>query len=93
MSAGPDESAALTVLAALGAIPSAPLHEEGVAAYVTRFLHGLGLTPLVDNFGNIVAAYEKGGTDRPLALVAHLDHPGIEITAPGPGNQATAALL
>ncbi|HEX5416082.1 MAG TPA: hypothetical protein VFZ25_10480, partial [Chloroflexota bacterium] len=36
---------------------------------------------------------QNGGSESPLALVAHLDHPGLEIIATGPGNHAKAALL
>jgi len=90
---GPSEQTALGVLAALGAIPTAPLHEEGVAEYVTRFVQRLGLPIRVDDFGNIVATYQNGDADHPLALVAHLDHPAIEISECGSGTRARAALL
>ena len=93
MTTGASERSALDLLAALGAIPTAPLHEEGIAAYVTQFIRGLGLATRVDDFGNIVATYQNGGADRPLALVAHLDHPAIEITDRGPGARARAVLL
>jgi len=83
----------LALLAELGAIPSAPLHEEGVAAYVIGALQAHGFPVQVDSYGNVVATYRKGSGERPLALVAHLDHPAVEITAVESPTRARAALL
>ncbi len=88
-----DEAFALTVLSEIASIPTAPLHEEGVAAYVARFLRHIGLPFQVDPFGDLIATYRHGDTSPPVALVAHLDHPGLEIAAVGPGHQAQANLL
>lgn len=88
-----NEDTALTVLSEVASIPTAPLHEEGVAAYVTRFLRDLGLPFQADPFGNLIATYRRGDGALPVAFVAHLDHPGLEITAVGPGRIAQAALL
>lgn len=87
------ESDAARVLADLGAIPSAPLHELAVATCVGRFLRDLGLPFQVDQFGNIIATYRNGDSPRPLALVAHLDHPAIEISSIESPSAARAALL
>src|SRR5579884_3878761 len=88
-----DEAFALTVLSEVASIPTAPLHEEGVAAYVARFLRQVGLPFEVDPFGDLIATYRNGNASPPVALVAHLDHPGIEIAAVGPGHLAQANLL
>lgn len=88
-----DENTALRVLAEIGEIPTAPLHEQAVAAYVVRFLQNLGLPTTADPYGNLLATYHNGPAHQPVALVAHLDHPAIEITTVGPGSTAQAALL
>lgn len=88
-----NETDALNVLGALGALPAAPLHEEWVAAYVSNFLKGLHLPIRVDDFGNIIATYRNGDATTPLAFVAHLDHPAIEITGVESSTRARAALL
>lgn len=88
-----DAIRAETVLCEVASIPTAPLHESRVAAYVNHYLRHLGLAPEVDAYGNIVVAYRKGESARPIALVAHLDHPALEITALHPPAGADALLL
>jgi len=83
---------ALRLLEQVGEIPTAPLHELGVAIYVTGVLRDLGLPPVVDEFGNLIATYRQGDT-TPVALVAHLDHPGLEIVAVESRSRAGASLL
>lgn len=68
------------VLREIASIPTAPLHEERVARYVADFLKALGLRPQRDRFGNVVVCYRRGaGQPAPIALVAHMDHPALEI--------------
>ena len=72
---------ALDFLARLGRQPAVAFHEEGVASQVLSILAELGLEHRTDEFGNILARIE--GSDPsvdPLAIVAHMDHPGFEIT-------------
>ncbi len=83
----------LTVLADLGALPTAPLHEATVAGYVARFLRERGLPFQVDPYGNLIATYRNADSPRPIALVAHLDHPALELTAVASDGTATASLL
>jgi putative aminopeptidase FrvX len=82
----------LRLLAQVGEIPTAPLHELGVANYVARVLRDLGLPLVIDEFGNLIATYHNGDT-TPVALVAHLDHPGLEIAAVESPGRARASLL
>ena len=71
---------ALDILSQLSQRPAAPFHEEPVAAYIVSRLAEIGLSPFRDDFGNVVAHYSNSGTgDPPIALVAHMDHPGFEI--------------
>ena len=64
----------LPVFLELAAIPSPSGEEEPVAAYVQRYLRGLGLEAEADSAGNLLARLartEEGGT--PIFLCAHMD--------------------
>jgi len=90
-----DQSAfSLGVLRELVAQPTAPFHEERVAARIGRWLRAWGIPFAVDVYGNIVAHYQRGAPCRPLVLMAHMDHPAFTIGAAGgpDGAHVTAAL-
>ena len=84
---------ALDFLARLGAQPAIAFHEDGVATAVRRILTEIGVSWRTDTFGNIIARIPGSGaaaadaTDSadpaavpPIAFMAHLDHPGFEVT-------------
>ena len=72
---------ALDFLARLGRNPAVAFYEWGVAATVLGILEELGVEHRFDEFGNIVARIPGGeASATPLAIVAHMDHPGFEIT-------------
>ena len=74
------ESRALEVLRELGERPAAPFHESGPAKYIIETLKDIGLSADTDEFGNVIAHYRSSDSDAPpLALIAHMDHPGFEI--------------
>jgi putative aminopeptidase FrvX len=81
------------ILADLASIPTASFHESAVAGYVATCLRDLGIPFEVDLFGNLIAEYRNGASDRPVALVAHLDHPAIEISEILSPTEARAVLL
>jgi endoglucanase len=83
----------LAVLSDVGSIPTASFHEDAVAAYVARFIRDLGLPLRADPSGNLIAEYRSGKPTTPVALVAHLDHPAIEISHVHSPTSATATLL
>lgn len=82
------EQRALDMLSRLAAQPAVAFWESGVASVVTSILRELGLAPQTDAYGNIIA--KVSGREPgivPLALVAHMDHPGFEaIAAPTVGQ-------
>lgn len=84
----------LNVLQELVAQPTAPFHEERVAARISRWLREWDIPFSVDAYGNIVARHQRGAPCRPLALMAHMDHPAFTIGAAGgpDGAHFTAAL-
>jgi endoglucanase len=77
-----DDAAALAVAEALLANPTVPLVEDLPIAHVLAVSADLGLAAERDAAGNVVVRYEGEGADldRPLVLVAHLDHPGFAVT-------------
>ena len=85
---------ALNILRELGALPAVPFFEDGPAAYVIELLQGLTVKVERDDYGNIVAHYDRPGDARrpPVAFVAHMDHPGFEIVSRSGGAYAAEAL-
>ena len=84
---------ALDILRGLGALPAVPFHEGGPARYIEAALQRLPVDVHRDAYGNIIAHYAKRADAgrRPIAFVAHMDHPGFEtIEAAGDGVVARA---
>ncbi len=76
------ENQALDILARLGAQPATAFHEAGVAQAVKAVLGDLGVAFRADDYGNILARVPGQRPDvPPMALVAHMDHPGFEAVA------------
>ena len=74
-----DAESALNILSTLGRCPAVAFHEAPVAAAIRSILVGAGLAADSDSYGNIIcrlAGQDPG--EAPLALVAHMDHPGFE---------------
>ena len=72
---------AIDILRELGSRPGVPFHERGPARYIESVLEGLGVDLRRDKYGNIIVHYRRGEDPdrRPVAFVAHMDHPGFEI--------------
>ena len=83
---------ALDYLARLGSNPATAFREEGVASTVKEILGEIGVKFEQDPFGNIISKIRGANpTTNPFAVVAHMDHPGFEITGSHPdGHVATA---
>jgi endoglucanase len=86
------EDHAFAVLEAVAGVPTAPLHEAAVARHLARALRALGLPVWQDRYGNLFARYRHGHGARPLALVAHMDHPGLAVTQAS-NREVTADVL
>lgn len=71
----------ITILREISRYLTAPYHEFYVSRYITSELDRLQLPHAQDEYGNIIATYDRSSSDdRPgMALVAHMDHPGFEI--------------
>ncbi|MDP6550245.1 MAG: hypothetical protein QF659_09260, partial [Dehalococcoidia bacterium] len=85
-----EQQQALDFLARLAAQPAVAFHEGNVASAVGGILEEQGVGFREDVYGNIIARVSGLQPDcAPLALVAHMDHPGFEIVEAN-GIQATA---
>ena len=75
---------ALDFLARLGARPAVAFHENAVAAAVRDILAEIAVPWRTDRFGNIIARLPGADADAdhlpPIAFMAHMDHPGFEVT-------------
>ncbi len=60
-------------------IPTAPFHEQRVAQHVRDIASARGLKAMTDSTGNVVVRCKRGAGAKPLAFVAHMDHPGFEV--------------
>ena len=60
-------------------LPTAPYHEDAVAGYIVRFAQKRGLPVTEDKYGNLVVRYRNGSRPKPVAITAHMDHPGFEV--------------
>jgi endoglucanase len=74
---------ALALLQSIVSQPTAPYHEERVAARVIAYLRQWGVPFSLDEAGNIIARYQRGAERRALMLMAHMDHPAFSIVARG----------
>ena len=84
---------AVDILRDLGSLPAVPFHEDAPARYLLNALRGVapparadgvfsGIDVSRDLYGNIVAHYGNPPEQAqpPIAFVAHMDHPGFEVT-------------
>src|SRR5215472_1290949 len=62
--------------------PAAPYHEHAPRAEVERICAEHRLPCERDRFGNLLVRFNNAARQRPVALAAHLDHPGFEILRP-----------
>ncbi len=81
----------LTIAGRLMRCPAAPYFEEGVRSVAEAICAEEGLDCKRDDYGNLIVTYRNGGRTRPLALAAHLDHPGFEIVKKMGRNRWLAA--
>ena len=71
----------ISTLKRLMEIPSSPYYEAALSDYIQSYLDSLQLKFKTDQFGNIICRYTNGNIKNtsPVALIAHMDHPGIEL--------------
>lgn len=70
---------ALAIAEALLAQPTVPYHEHLAAAHCLAFAADRGIDATTDAAGNVLLRTGPLDAERPLVLVAHLDHPGFVV--------------
>src|SRR5260221_9003929 len=66
---------------------AAPYHESAVAEAVREICSEHRLTCRSDRYGNLIVSLQTDRRARPLALAAHMDHPGFKIERPLNGSR------
>jgi endoglucanase len=67
----------LGVVRTILAQPTAPFHEDAVRSEILQLLAQCPhVTTRLDQFGNVIAKYQRGDRSPRFALAAHMDHPG-----------------
>ena len=75
-----DRKRCIRALSEISGYPTASFYEARVAAHIMGELERLGLPYQKDDYGNIIATYEGANSPaKPLAIIAHMDHPGFEV--------------
>ena len=79
-----DNSRALEILETLCRQPATSYFEDNVSLEIERMLTDASIPWERDEFGNIIARLTRRDASapmpsRPVALVAHMDHPGFEV--------------
>ena len=68
----------LEIIRSVLAQPTAPFHEDAVRAEIFQQLAQLPhVRAKCDDFGNVIAHYQRGDGRARHALAAHMDHPGF----------------
>ncbi len=73
----------LGILERIARQPTAPLHEHAVVREAARIVREAGVHTRSDPYGNLVLRPPRLRRGPAIWLVAHMDHPGIEVTGPG----------
>ncbi|MDE3192836.1 MAG: M28 family peptidase [Chloroflexota bacterium] len=88
----PDAEATLATLRAIGSAPTAPYHEHRALAAVRGVLTHDGIELREDAHRQLFASVRRGSPRRPIALVAHTDHPAFEVVS-AYGHEGIARVL
>lgn len=87
----PDAGAVLATLRAIAGAPTAPYHEARALAAIVGELERGGIDVGLDAYGQVHARLRRGEA-RPVALVAHTDHPAFELVS-AHGREGAARVL
>ena len=69
----------LKLFSDLLSLPTAPYREDHVADFIHAFAKRRNLPIKADKYGNLIVRYTNGSRPKPVALTAHMDHPGVEV--------------
>jgi putative aminopeptidase FrvX len=72
--------------------PAAPGYEEFVQSAVREICLEQGFRPTEDQFGNLLIRLQTDPRQRPIALSAHMDHPGFAVRKANRGKMVVRFL-
>jgi endoglucanase len=88
----PDADAALRTVEHIASAPTAPYHEHRAMRAIAAELGALGIPIEQDAYGQLHTRVRSGTAARPLALLAHTDHPGFDVVSAN-GREGRARIL
>ena len=88
----PDADVALRIVERIASAPTAPYHEQRAMRAIAAELGALGIPIEQDTYGQTHARVRSGSAARPLALLAHTDHPGFDVVS-AEGREGRARIL
>jgi putative aminopeptidase FrvX len=71
---------AVEILSQLDQCAATSFYEQQVVRYVVGFLERIGLEFKLDKYGNVIVHYMTDPKRQPVGYIAHMDHPGFEIS-------------
>ncbi len=74
------------ILERLARQPTAPFHEHGVRAEAANLATRFGARVRTDAYGNLIVSPPGRRSGPPVWLVAHMDHPGLDVVGRGEGK-------
>ena len=75
----PDVDRTLRTVERIVSVPTAPYHEHRVMRAIAAELAAFGVEGELDAYGQLHARVQRGRAARPMALLAHTDHPAFDI--------------
>jgi putative aminopeptidase FrvX len=75
----PDIDVTLATVERITSTPTAPYHEHRVMRRIAAELTSLGIDSELDAYGQLHARVKRGTAARPMALLAHTDHPAFDV--------------
>lgn len=70
----------------VASLPTCPFYEDAVIDWLRAFARKRKISIKQDKAGNLTFTYKKGRCKRPLVLMAHMDHPGLEVETADKGK-------
>jgi len=88
----PDVDRTLATVERIASTPTAPYHEQRVMRAIGAELSSLGVDAETDAYGQLHARVRRGSAARPMALLAHTDHPAFDVVE-ARGSEGRARVL
>ena len=88
----PEIDVTLRTVERIASTPTAPYHEQRVMRAIAAELESLDIRAETDQYGQVHARLQRGRPARPMALLAHTDHPAFDVVRAN-GSEGRARVL